>query len=393
LIINNKKYTFGSDFSPVIYSSNDSVTGELCFVNYGISAPALNYDDYKETTDLKGKIFVIELSIPGGYKKKSEFLPYSLLSYKIDLAVQKGAKGIIFINSDKKYPYEPVNLVSGFNRFGIPVIYFAKNKKELLPSDISGSKAIIRTEIIADNSGRAYNVAGFINNNAPYTVIIGGHYDHLGYGGAGSLSSGQKQIHYGADDNASGTAGVIELGRFLKNSGFKKYNYLLIAFSGEEKGLYGSKFFVNSKAFKPDQINYMINLDMIGRLDSTTELVEVWAAGSSPQWKNELKKPIKNPLKFKILKGSIGDSDHHPFYKKHIPTLFFITGLHHDYHRPGDKAEKINFAGEAEIIIFLENMIQDLESHEKVKFKKTGIFANIKAVVYTLSEMYTYSGQ
>jgi aminopeptidase YwaD len=387
LDVNNVIYDVNYDFSPIVYSSDDSVSGELCYVKFGITAPDLNYDDYKDRADLKDKIFVIELSVPGTYKKNSKFIPYSSIAYKIDLAIKHGAKGIIFINSDKRYPYEPVNLVSGFKKFKIPIIYFYGKLDEIMPQSASNIPAIIKTEISSDNSGTGYNVAGFINNNAQLTVVVGGHYDHLGMGGVNSMSPGVTKIHKGADDNASGTAGVIELARFLNQSEMKKFNYLFITFSGEESGLLGSEFFVKSQEFKKLQVNYMINLDMIGRLDSIKNRTEVWAAGSSRKWKSLLKTESPEALKFKIIKGSLRDSDHYPFYQNHIPVIFFFTGLHHDYHRPTDTPDKVNYPGEAEIVVYLEKMIKQLETQDRLKYRKVGIFGNSSAMFYTIIEL------
>jgi aminopeptidase YwaD len=384
--VNNTIYLLDTDFFPVAYSGSDSVSAQMVYLNYGISAPSLNYDNYNGKKDLKGKIFVIELSIPGEYKMKSDLRAYSLMSYKIELALKNGASGIIFINSDHKYPYEPVMMLAGYKNYKIPVIYFKKSVDVLFSKISETPTAFISTDIKSDKSGVAFNVAGFINNNAAMTVVIGGHYDHLGLGGENSLSPGSQLIHNGADDNASGTAGVIELARYLKNSGLKKYNYILVAFSGEEEGLLGSEYFVKTPEFKKYMINYMLNLDMIGRLDSSL-IVELWAAGSSPEWKKIIKNDPPTSFIIKYIKGSLRDSDHYPFYKNRIPTMFFITGLEPDYHTPRDKAYKINFTGETEIVVYLEKLITQLDSKGKIKFKKVGIIANSRATIYMLNEM------
>lgn len=388
--VNNHWFKLYYDYSPVVYTANDSVSGEMSYVTYGITAPALNHDDYKEINDLKNKIFVIELSIPGGYDTNSPFMAYSSMSYKINTAVKNGAKGIIFVNSDEKYLFEPTKLAQGFKQYTIPVIYFRRSLEELMPKSVTSHQVYIQTEIKPYNSIYAYNVAGFINNNAKYSIVIGAHYDHLGYGDEGSLKPSLHQIHSGADDNASGTAGMIEIARYLKSSQSKNFNYILIAFSGEEKGLLGSYYFVKSSTFNKSQINYMLNLDMIGRMDSSTNKLEIWATGSSPKWKSILHKLKTKSIHYKILKGSLGDSDHWPFYKNHIPTLFFITGVHKDYHTPADKANKINYRSEAEIITYLEMLITTMDSNPKIKFRKVGIFGNVHAVIYTISQLLPY---
>jgi hypothetical protein len=378
-------YRLAYDFYPVVYSGNDTTFGEMSYVGYGITAP--EHDDYAGKLNLKNKIFVIELSIPGGYDTSSKFISYSSISYKIALAIKNGANGIIFINSDKFYTYEPVKLQWGFKQYPVAVIYFRGTLEELFPEDDKYREAYIFTEIKRDISDTSYNVAGYINNQSPFSVVIGAHYDHIGYGGESSRIRRSKEIHNGADDNASGTAAMLEIGRYLKSSGNKKYNYILVAFSAEEKGLIGAKHFANTLGENADQVNYMINLDMLGRLDTHYRIIEVWAAGSSKKWKEVLKDDYNSGINLKIIDGSIGNSDHSPFYKKHIPAIFFITGVHSDYHKPSDDASKINFSGEADIIDYLEHFIAKMDSSDKINYQKVGFFSSIGAVFYSIDEL------
>ena len=184
--------------------------------------------------------------------------------------------------------------------------------------------------------GIARNVIGFIDNNTKNTIVIGAHYDHLGLGhNGGSLDANpEDKIHNGADDNASGTAGVIELARYFQNNKIQeKNNLLFICFSGEELGLFGSKYFTEHPTVDSAHFNYMINLDMIGRLDSAGS-VAVSGTGTSPVWETLLKELSGGSLSIKTDSAGMGPSDHSSFYLKKIPALHFFTGSHSDYHKP-----------------------------------------------------------
>ena len=214
------------------------------------------------------------------------------------------------------------------------------------------------------------NIIGYLDNKAPYTVVIGGHYDHLGYGKEGSLHTGEPAIHNGADDNSSGVAGVLYLAESIKKSKFKNYNYLFICFSGEEKGLWGSNYFINSTATDKSKINYMVNMDMIGRLNAERKLA-VSGIGTSPAF-NQVLDAVKEPV-FSIKRDSsgLGPSDHASFYNAGIPVLAFFTGQHGDYHKPSDDAHLINYEGVKDIVQYIYNVVRELESKPKMDFLKT----------------------
>ena len=222
--------------------------------------------------------------------------------------------------------------------------------------------------------GTASNIIGYLNNRSENTIIIGAHYDHLGLGENGSsLEANPKgKIHNGADDNASGVAGLIELAQyFQKNKLKEKYNFLFIAFSGEELGLYGSKHFTEAPTIDLSKVNYMINLDMIGRLDPVTKALAVSGTGTSAVWENEIKKLSTDDLKIKTDSAGVGPSDHTSFYLKNIPVLHFFTGSHSDYHKPSDDWQKINFAGEKAVLQFIIKLVEDLDSTPKLTFLAT----------------------
>lgn len=222
--------------------------------------------------------------------------------------------------------------------------------------------------------GTATNIAGYIDNGAENTIIIGAHYDHLGLGNDGSSldPNPQNKIHNGADDNASGTAGIIELARYFQDNGRKeKYNLLFLCFSGEELGLYGSKYFTEHPSIDLAKVNYMINLDMVGRLSPDTKALHVSGTGTSPVWEPLLKKLSNENVKISTDSSGTGPSDHTSFYLKNIPVLHFFTGSHSDYHKPSDDAEKINYEGEAEVLKVIVKVIEELDASPKLAFLTT----------------------
>jgi Zn-dependent M28 family amino/carboxypeptidase len=227
----------------------------------------------------------------------------------------------------------------------------------------------------ADSTITGNNVIGYINNNANTTIVIGAHYDHLGFGGEGSLYRGEeKAIHNGADDNASGVAVMLNLASRLKikndNSQIKdNNNYLFMAFSGEEMGLLGSNYFSKNPTITAESINYMINMDMVGRMKADSTLA-VYGTGTSPMFKQTLK---ANNNKFKLVENEsgVGPSDHTSFYLIDVPVLHFFTGQHEDYHKPGDDSDKLNYEGMNLISDYIYQIITDLDDNGELAFTKT----------------------
>ena len=213
------------------------------------------------------------------------------------------------------------------------------------------------------------NVAAFIDNGAKTTIIIGAHYDHLGYGHHGSLHAGEPAIHNGADDNASGIAVMLQLAEELKTAS-KANNYLFIAFSGEERGLWGSNFFTKEPTLKLEDVNYMINMDMVGRLNAENTLA-INGTGTAPVWTDLLKKLAEGTFKLVLSESGVGPSDHTSFYLKDIPVLHFFTGQHEDYHKPSDDVEKVNFLGMEKIGSLIFSIISELDNDGKLAFTKT----------------------
>lgn len=217
----------------------------------------------------------------------------------------------------------------------------------------------------------AQNVVGYLDNGAKTTVIIGAHYDHLGYGIPGSSRYvGDPAIHNGADDNASGVASLLYLANYLKKSNLKKNNYLFIAFSAEELGLIGSKKFVEAPSLGLTNINYMLNMDMVGRLNAE-KVVAINGAGTSPVWKDVLPTISVAGIKTKTSDSGMGPSDHASFYQANIPVLHFFTGQHADYHKPSDDSELINYQGLEEVSQFIAKLIETLNTKGRLTFTKT----------------------
>jgi len=225
------------------------------------------------------------------------------------------------------------------------------------------------TEVLSDSTIVGRNVLGFIDNKSDQTVVIGAHYDHLGYGGEGSLFRGdEKAIHNGADDNASGVALMLNLASKLRATNVNN-NYLFIAFSGEEMGLLGSNYFVKNATIDVAKMNYMINMDMVGKMNADSTLA-VYGVGTSPRFKQAL---TANNQFFKLVENEsgIGPSDHTSFYLGDVPVLHFFTGQHEDYHKPGDDASKLNYEGMNMISDYIFDIITDLDSNGKLSFRKT----------------------
>ena len=219
-----------------------------------------------------------------------------------------------------------------------------------------------------DSTITGTNVIGFIDNNSSTTVVIGAHYDHLGYGGEGSLYKGEPAVHNGADDNASGVAVLLDLANKIRGTKLSK-NYLFIAFSGEEMGLLGSNFFTKNPTLDLGGVSYMLNLDMVGRLREDKTL-SVSGTGTSPIWPQVLN--ASNPgFKLVLKESGVGPSDHTSFYLQDIPVLHFFTGQHEDYHKPSDDAEKLNYEGMRLISSYLLSLVQELDDDEKLTFRKT----------------------
>lgn len=258
--------------------------------------------------------------------------------------------------------------------------YIAKQfkKYKLQPLGTNGYfqnfNARIRKVKVTDSIRAARNVIGFLNNNATKTIVIGAHYDHLGEGKQGSSLAKDSHgiIHNGADDNASGTAGLLELARIYSQNGITEpVNFLFIAFGAEELGLVGSRYFVNNPTIYLKKLHWMLNMDMIGRLNKTTG-VSIIGYGSSPAFET-IFNDIDRSKHVKYYTGyeGRGGSDQTSFYEKDIPVLFFHTGGHEDYHKPTDDADKIDYPSLKQILELEKAVIDGSSGLQQMPFNNT----------------------
>jgi len=354
--VNEKALTLNEDFFPLAYSANAAVQcdvymslkeqGEIWFLDLG---ELLNQNSGSPHFDIQDAII----------KKAADF-------------AKKGATGMILYNNSSIADNIKFDAKDKTENARIPVIYLSKQAKAKYLADEISMHTLKLTVNLEVKKRTGHNVIGFINNNAATTIILGAHYDHLGYGeDHNSLYTGKTaMIHNGADDNASGTAALIELGKMLRSSKMKKHNYLFIAFSGEELGLYGSKYFVEHPTINLAGVNYMINMDMLGRLNDSTHGLSIGGYGTSPSW-NRLIGTSNQHLKIKFDSSGTGPSDHTSFYRKDIPVLFFFTGTHMDYHKPSDDADKINYTGELYVIKLVYDIIKSSAGMDRLAFTKT----------------------
>lgn len=390
-LINEEKISLkvNNDFTPLPFSDNLTVEGKLIFAGFGISSKENNYDDY-ENIDVKDKIVIVFRNHPDINTPHSPLEQFAGLRYKATFARDKGAAGIIFVNtSDKKDDDQLFKLVyDGAAKVkGISVIQIKRDvlqkllskfklDAEELEKQITENKkpnsfelnttAKIKTEVIEVES-ISWNVGGLLKGNdeklSDEYLAIGAHFDHLGWGKQNSLYQGEPAIHNGADDNASGTTGVLELAeKFASEKNNLKRSIFFFAFSGEELGLLGSNYLVNHFPVPTEKVVSMINMDMIGRLKDSSLIV--YGTGTSSNWKNILND--KNSFGFKLTFNDegFGPSDHSSFYGKKIPVLFFFTGTHSDYHKPSDDYDKINSDGQEKILKYIHSVATEIINSE-----------------------------
>ena len=358
-IINDNTLAVEKDFFPFPFSQNLSIEA--------LPAIAVQEADMPWFFDLKE---TLEENKNNPHFDLNEFIRNNAKKAK-----SRGAVAVILYNTsaiDDKLKFDPKDRTE---KLDIPVIYVSKEASKKYFSDAAATLDIKMKIDVGEKKRTGRNVVGYIDNGAARTVILGAHYDHLGYGEDNNsmLRTGEKMIHNGADDNASGTAALIELARILKNTKQKNSNYLFIAFSAEELGLNGSKFFTENPTVDFSKVNYMINMDMVGRLNDSSQVVTIGGFGTSPQWSSLINlTDKKNPFIIRIDSSGTGPSDHTSFYRKDIPVLFFFTGLHTDYHKPSDDFDKINYIGETRIINYISGIVlSPISTGQKLTFTKT----------------------
>lgn len=381
LIINGHDLAIEKDFFPLSFSANKNIEAMAAIVL-----------PQKETIHFWNVKDVLEEN-----KNNPHFDFTDALKNRIKTAVEREATGLLIFNTstiDDGLKFEAKDKTATAD---IPVVYIKKAAAEKYFKDETTSHDIKLKVDIGERKRTGHNVVGYIDNGAANTIIIGAHYDHLGYGeDHNSLFTGTKpEVHNGADDNASGTSAMLELSKLISSSKLKKYNYLFIAFSGEELGLYGSKYFTEHSTIPITKVNYMINLDMVGRLSDSTHGLSIGGYGTSPSW-GKLLSTKDNYFTIKFDSSGTGPSDHTSFYRKDIPVLFFFTGVHSDYHKPSDDANKINYEGTAKIVKYIYNLVEATNDIDRLAFSKTREAASTAKSSFkvTLGIMpdYTFSG-
>ncbi len=355
--INNKPLIANTEYFPINSSAN--ATKEE------IVSPALKDVQGIWFLDLKDELVKQKTNI---HFDINTFLTEKLTNMQTD-----GAGCVIVYNSGSIADQLAFDTKTKKAKLKIPVVYvqYAVIKKAF-PKNNDVAELNFNIDIREKNR-TGTNVIGYINNGAENTVIVGAHYDHLGMGeDKNSLHTGELAIHNGADDNASGVAALLELASALKKSDLKAQNYLFIAFSGEELGLYGSKYFTENPTINLTEANYMINMDMVGRLNDSTKAYTIGGYGTSDVWSTLISQGLQTDgTIIKIDSSGTGPSDHTSFYRKNIPVLFYFTGTHSDYHKPSDDAEKINIVGTEMILNNIYSLIKQTNGLPKLGFLKT----------------------
>ena len=354
----------GEDWMPLGISANQTLdlTG-IVNAGYGITANDLNHNDYKGTYS-KNQVAVIRTGTPDGDNPHGRFTTAGQLRFKVAAAQSAGVGALLIISNEDDFKNEPLARLRYDNAglAGIPVVVISKQAAEKLAiaKEVTLTTDVVRAEV------PAYNVIGVLEGSDPIlrkeNIIIGAHYDHLGRGGEGSLAPKSGEIHHGADDNASGTAGLIELARLFSAQRPKlKRTLIFIAFGGEEEGLLGSNYYVNHPLAPLANTVGMINMDMIGRMKDRKLIIG--GVGTAKEWRQFIE-PEKS-FALTLNEDGVGPSDHSSFYLKQVPVLFFWTGTHNDYHKPSDTWDKINYPDEAKILGFVARLVKDIDGADK----------------------------
>ena len=402
--LNGTSGMYDQDFSVFGFSANAALDAEIIFAGFGlvIETDELKHNDY-EGLDVKGKWVLVLKGDPEPDNNDSKFIPFSDARSKAMYARDKGAAGIVFIGGKKNNPKDeiaPLLFERSVVSSGIPAIDLKASwagpilfnasmpldsvEKQLIssakPNQFAVTASLSASIELIQNKVTTQNIIGYLEGTDEILkheyVVIGAHYDHLGFGGEGSGSRvpDTVAVHYGADDNASGVVGIMNLAKSLANvpGGFKR-SFIVVAFSAEEMGLLGSRYFVKHLPVDKNKMVAMLNLDMIGRLNDKNA-ISIGGTGTAIQWEEMLNRQLSGgKLTAAYSPEGFGASDHASFYAENIPVLFFSTGAHADYHTPADTWDKINYEGVAEVIKLTENIaVELLNGSERLTFQEAG---------------------
>lgn len=379
LELNGQQLVVGIDYFPLKQSATTSFEfDEIVDVDYGIKMAEADghYNDY-ENKAVAGKAVLIRTLAPENPDNPHmDFSKYESLTGKITTAIDQEAGMVIFISPDDRDDTLEVSITGNVYPKEIPIIFIKRSALEKLGLDIAHPQIISvngETEMVR-TKGLSQNVIGIVPGKSDTTVIVGAHYDHLGWGYHNSLYKGEeKMIHNGADDNGSGTAALIALAKYFSSIKDQlNYSILFIAFGGEEFGLLGSSNFAQHMTIDSSKVRMMLNMDMIGRLKDQDKGLAILGTGTCEAFKNYFDSLDAGNLTLALKESGSGPSDHTPFYNRKIPVLHFFTGAHSDYHKPSDDVEFID----AEGIVTISHLVGDIityfdETQEPLVFHKT----------------------
>lgn len=402
LAFDNFTGTSGKDIAPFTFSGNDTLTAEVVFAGYGfdIDTDSIKWNDYKGI-DVTGKWVLLLRGDPEPDEADSPFARYSDDRDKVMTAKDNGAGGVLLVSG---VDYDPKDELTGLtvkkSTVGIPVLHIKRSvadqllKKAVktiasLEKSLNGKRKSMSfntgvsatgSSAIIEDKVTTWNVVALLEGTDPQFsdeyIVIGAHKDHLGMGGpnTGSRKPDTIAVHNGADDNASGTAAMLEIAEKMAwQRDSLRRSVIFVAFGAEEMGLLGSKYFVDHPPVELSKIKAMINIDMVGRLKKDHTL-QIGGTGTSDRSEEILKGlPGRDSLKLAFSPEGYGPSDHASFYGKDIPVFFFSTGAHLDYHTPFDDTEKINFKGLKNLSDYIFNLAWTLSNmEENLKFKEAG---------------------
>ena len=394
-----------ADFTPLAFSDNQELNAGVCFGGYGFSiqTDSITWQDVS-TAEVTGKWTLIFMDGPPVGAGRDPYEAHRSLRKKAQTAKDNGAAGVLFVertSQDKEADLIALQPEQGGTAIGIPVMQIRRSLAERILQESGSTLAELQERLdtslqpahlplatmvhgqaeVIRRMGRTYNVMALLPGNDPQLkeeyVIIGAHYDHIGMGGPGSGSRRPDTlaVHNGADDNASGVAGLLEVAEKWASAADKpKRSLLFVAFTGEEMGLLGSKYFVNNPPIDLSRVQLMINLDMIGRLDSTSRAVTVGGTGTA-EGLGELVQRLAatHALHPTLSPEGYGPSDHASFYAKDISVLFIWTNISEEYHTPADDVNKINAAGEEDVVKLVFDISREIANGaERLAFKEAG---------------------
>ena len=359
LRINGKDLSYGSDFSLLSTSGNGVLYDKPAQI--GINT--------------RNQAWISNISTTlADHSANPHFDLQAALTEQSEKAAKNGALALLFYGAEDESKLPVFDPKYNGMVAPIPVILLSDQGFRKIRNDPDSIWKLSLDIVIEKSYRKAQNVIAYLDRKAPYTFIIGAHYDHLGRGEDGNsmIRSGPLDIHNGADDNASGTTTLLDLAkRFKSNPAYNTFNILFIAFSAEELGLLGSRYFTENPTIPLQKVSAMINMDMVGRLQDSSQTITIGGYGTSPLWKTIFDKVDAEGIQIKFDSSGTGPSDHTSFYRKDIPVLFFFTGLHTDYHKPSDDADKINTHGMLKVSKMIQHILAIADNKNKLPFTRT----------------------